>query len=90
LYTNLFFLSFFELIFVIGILYFDDSLYFMTKIPLIDDSPPEELKCTTCLLPMQYQTKKDGKFLWQCFKCGKQYLVSDSTSNVEESWSPPR
>ena len=62
----------------------------MVKIPLIDDSSPEELKCTTCLLPMQYQTKKDGKFLWQCFKCGKQYLVSDLTSNVDESWSPPR
>ena len=61
----------------------------MTKIPLVDDFPPEELKCTTCLLPMQYQTKRDGKFLWQCFKCGKQYLVSNST-NVEESWSPPR
>ena len=90
MYTNLFFLSFFELIFVIGILYFDDSLYFVTKISLIDDSPPEELKCTTCLLPMQYQTKKYRNFLWQCFKCGKQYLVSDSTSDVEESWSPPR
>jgi len=50
----------------------------MTKIPLVDDSLPEELQCTTCLLPMQYQKKKDGKFLWQCFKCGKQYLVSEN------------
>ena len=63
----------------------------MTKIPLVDDSVSEELKCTTCLLPMQYQTKRNEKFLWQCFKCGKQYLVSHNTSDdVEETWSPPR
>ena len=62
----------------------------MAKIPLIDDSSLEELKCTTCLLPMQYQTKKEGKFLWQCFKCGKQYLISDDAVDVEEHWSPPR
>jgi ribosomal protein L37AE/L43A len=60
----------------------------MTKIPIIDGTP-EELRCTTCLLPMQYQTKKDEKFLWQCFKCGKQLLVSPN-NDVEESWSPPR
>ncbi len=57
---------------------------------MVDDSSPEELKCTSCLLPMQYQTKKDGKFLWQCFKCGKQYLVSSDATGVEENWSPPR
>ncbi len=63
----------------------------MTKIPMVDDSQSEELRCTTCLLPMQYQTKKDGKFLWQCFKCGKQYLVSGNiNSSIDESWSPPR
>ena len=63
----------------------------MTKIPMVDDSLPEELKCTTCLLPMQYQSKKDNKFLWQCFKCGKQYLISENVDdNIEESWSPPR
>ena len=67
----------------------------MTKISMVDDSPPDELRCTTCLLPMQYQTKRDGKFLWQCFKCGKQYLISNKVdnnvdNNVEESWSPPR
>ncbi|QLH06356.1 hypothetical protein [Nitrosopumilus ureiphilus] len=62
----------------------------MTKIPIANDASTEELRCTTCLLPMQYQTKKDGKFLWQCFKCGKQYLVSTNTEDVEESWSPPR
>ena len=63
----------------------------MNKIPVIDDSSFEELVCTVCLLPMQYQTKKDGKFLWQCFKCGKQYLVSNNVGDdVEESWSPPR
>ena len=63
----------------------------MTKIPMVDDLVPEELKCTTCLLPMQYQTKRDGKFLWQCFKCGKQYFVSKNIGEtIEESWSPPR
>lgn len=61
----------------------------MTKIPIVDDTP-KELRCTTCLLPMQYQTKKDKKFLWQCFKCGKQLLVSTNNEDVEESWSPPR
>ncbi len=63
----------------------------MTKIPVLDDSLPDELKCTSCLLPMQYQKKKNGKFFWQCFKCGKQYLISESISgNIEERWSPPR
>ena len=63
----------------------------MTKIPLIDDFASEELKCTTCLLPMQYQSKRDEKFLWQCFKCGKQYLISKNIDEIiEESWSPPR
>lgn len=63
----------------------------MTKIPIVGDSTPKELRCTTCLLPMQYQAKKDDKFLWQCFKCEKQYLVSENINNsIEESWSPPR
>ncbi len=63
----------------------------MTKITIIDNSPPDELCCTVCLLPMQYQIKKDGKFLWQCFKCGKRYLVLINTNySIEESWSPPR
>ena len=63
----------------------------MTKIPMVDDSQPKELRCTTCLLPMQYQVKRDGKFLWQCFKCGKQYLVSENNDDsIEESRSPPR
>ena len=44
---------------------------------MIDDSIPEQLQCTNCLLPMQYQEKKDGKFLWQCFKCGKKIFVSE-------------
>jgi len=68
-------------------------IYFipMTKIPMMDDSPPEVLRCTTCLLPMQYQTKKDEKFLWQCFKCGEQYFISENIDNsIEENWSPPR
>lgn len=29
---------------------------------MVDDFPPEELRCTTCLLPMQYQLKKDENF----------------------------
>ena len=63
----------------------------MTKIPMVNGSLPEESKCTTCLLPIQYQTKRDEKFLWQCFKCGKQYLVSENMSDeIEESWGPPR
>jgi len=66
------------------------SLKLMTKIPMINDSSVDKLRCTTCLLPMQYQTKKSEKFLWQCFKCGKQYLVSANTDDIEESWSPPR
>lgn len=44
---------------------------------MVDDSIPEQLQCTNCLLPMQYQEKKDGKFLWQCFKCGKKIFVSE-------------
>ena len=58
---------------------------------MIDDSVPVQLQCTTCLLPMQYQSKTDGVFLWQCFKCGKKYFVSENIDdNIEESWSPPR
>jgi hypothetical protein len=75
---------------VASILYFEDLLYVVTKIPMVDNSVHEELRCTTCLLPMQYQSKKNGKFLWQCFKCGKQYLISDDVVDVEEHWSPPR
>lgn len=62
----------------------------MTKIPVLNDAPPETLQCTS-LLPMQYQTMMDGKFVWQRFKCGKQYLVSKNLGDsMEESWSPPR
>jgi len=40
---------------------------------------------------MQYQEKKDGKFFWQCFKCGKKIFVSENIDdNMEETWSPPR
>ena len=63
----------------------------MKKIPMVDDSSTRELICTTCLLPMQYQTKHNDKFLWQCFKCGKQYFVSMSfNEKIEERSSPPR
>ena len=64
----------------------------MTKIPIVRDMIPEILQCTSCLLPMQYQTIQDDKFLWQCFKCGKQYLISKNMGDdsMEETWSPPR
>ena len=63
----------------------------MTKIPIVNNLIPEILQCTTCLLPVQYQTMKDDKFVWQCFKCGKQYLISkDIDDSMEGSWSPPR
>ncbi|MFQ5440070.1 MAG: hypothetical protein ACE5DL_01260 [Nitrosopumilaceae archaeon] len=58
------------------------------KIPL-DDVTPVEIQCTSCLLPMQYQNKIKGKFLWQCFKCGKKYFVEKTPEKylVEETWS---
>ena len=63
----------------------------MNKIPIVNNLIPEILQCTTCLLPVQYQTMKDDKFVWQCFKCGKQYLISKNIDeSMEESWSPPR
>ena len=63
----------------------------MVRIPIKHNSSPEILQCTVCLLPMQYQTMKNGKFVWQCFKCGKQYLISKHTNeDLEERWSPPR
>ena len=68
-------------------------LYFvlMTKIPIVNNLIPEILQYTTCLLPVQYQIMKDDKFMWQCFKCGKQYLISKNIDDsMEESWSPPR
>ena len=34
------------------------------QLPMVDSTEmPESLDCTTCLLPMQYQKKVDGKFL---------------------------
>jgi hypothetical protein len=63
----------------------------MAKIPIVNNLIPEILQCTTCLLPVQYQTMKDDRFVWQCFKCGKQYLISkDIDDSMEETWSPPR
>lgn len=63
----------------------------MAKIPIVNNLIPEILQCTTCLLPVQYQTMKDDKFMWQCFKCGKQYLIPKNIDDsMEEIWSPPR
>ena len=76
---------------MLSILYLNTFFYYVSKIPMVDDSIPDQLQCTTCLLPMHYQLKIDGKFLWQCFKCGKKYLVSENINDsIEESWSPPR
>ena len=62
-----------------------------TKIPMAKASP-EELRCTSCLLPMQYQSKVEEKFLWQCFKCGKKFLIFENDGDfvMEETWSPPK
>jgi len=63
----------------------------MVKISIKNDSLPETLQCTVCLLPMQYQSMRNEKFVWQCFKCEKQYLISKHADDIlEESWSPPR
>ncbi len=61
------------------------------KIPLSEDHS-KNLLCTTCALPMQYQTKIENKFLWQCFKCGKKYFISESINScsIEETPSPPK
>lgn len=76
---------------MLSILYLNTFFYYVSKIPMVDDSIPDQLQCTTCLLPMQYQLKIDRKFLWQCFKCGKKYFVSENINDrIEESWSPPR
>ena len=63
------------------------------ELPMVDSSEiPESLDCTTCLLPMQYQKKIDGKFIWQCFRCGKRYFVftENDKTIIEETWGPPR
>ena len=62
----------------------------MDEISITGNSLPETLRCTVCLLPMQYQSIKNGKFVWQCFKCGKQYLISRQGYEYLESWSPTR
>ena len=63
------------------------------ELPVINSNDmPESLDCTTCFLPMQYQKKIDGKFIWQCFRCGKKYFVfnKDGKIIIEETWGPPR
>ena len=63
------------------------------ELPMVDSVEiPESLDCTTCLLPMQYQKKVDGKFVWQCFRCGKRYFVftENGKTIIEETWGPPR
>ena len=63
------------------------------QLPMVDSTEmPESLDCTTCLLPMQYQKKVDGKFVWQCFRCGKKYFVfiENEKTIIEETWGPPR
>ena len=63
------------------------------ELPVINSkSMPESLDCTTCFLPMQYQKKIEGKFVWQCFRCGKKYFVFNKYGKtiIEETWGPPR
>ena len=63
------------------------------ELPMVEQEElPESLDCTTCLLPMQYQKKVDGKFVWQCFRCGKKYFVfiENERTIIEETWGPPR
>ena len=63
------------------------------QLPMVDSTEmPESLDCTTCLLPMQYQKKVDGKLVWQCFRRGKKYFVftEDEKTIIEETWGPPR
>ena len=63
------------------------------QLPMVDSTEmPESLDCTTCILPMQYQKKVDGKFVWQCFRCGKKYFVfiEYERTIIEETWGPPR
>ena len=63
------------------------------ELPMVDSVEiPESLDCTTCLLPMQYQKKVDGRFVWQCFRCGKRYFVftENGKTTIEETWGPPR
>lgn len=63
------------------------------ELPVLDSTEiPESLDCTTCLLPMQYQKKEEGKFVWQCFRCGKKYFVytENGKTTIEETWGPPR
>ena len=61
------------------------------KIPLIDEFC-NDIVCTVCLLPMQYQLKINDCFVWQCFKCGKKYFVHQNNSaySLKESWSSSR
>lgn len=33
-----------------------------------------EIICTACNLPMQYQGKKGDNFVWQCFKCESKFI----------------
>ena len=63
------------------------------ELPVIDSNDmPESLDCTTCFLPMQYQKKIEGRFVWQCFRCGKKYFVysKEGKTIIEETWGPPR
>ena len=63
------------------------------ELPMINSNDiPESLDCTTCFLPMQYQKKIEGKFVWQCFRCGKKYFgfTKNGKTIIEETWGPPR
>jgi hypothetical protein len=46
----------------------------MSKIPMVDDSIPDQLQCTNCLLPMQYQEKKMENFFGNVLNVEKKFL----------------
>ena len=41
---------------------------------MVDDSIPDQLQCTSCLLPMQYQEKKMGNFFGSVLNVEKKFL----------------
>ena len=47
---------------------------YMSKIPMVDDSIPDQLQCTNCLLPMQYQEKKMENFFGNVLNVEKKFL----------------
>ena len=63
------------------------------ELPVLNSTEiPESLEFTTFLLPKKNKKKEEGKFVWQCFRCGKKYFVytENGKTTIEETWGPPR